>query len=231
MSSLSFRTIIVTAIASAMLVIPAAAFAGGATDDLSAVDSIASDVSVDGSNDSSASTISSASDSPTTDTYGSSEEIPPPVTCGSPSTDSGGSTKVPVDTSTSKAPVDTCSIPECSAADTDGKDANGKPCVECSSVDTDGKDASGQPCEPVTTTTEVPATTTEPVTGGGEVPEVAEPVAGGGTPIEAPEVIGGGAPELPFTGLPLWYAIYGGIGLMIIGGALWMRGHFGNKGA
>jgi hypothetical protein len=61
--------------------------------------------------------------------------------------------------------------------------------------------------------------------------EAPEPVEGGGTPEPAPgEAVGGGAPELPFTGLPLWYAIYGGLGLMVLGGALWMRGRFGAKG-
>ena len=57
-----------------------------------------------------------------------------------------------------------------------------------------------------------------------EEPTVAEPVAGGGEPLPTPsEAVGGGAPELPFTGLPLWYAIYGGIALMLVGSAIWLR--------
>ena len=49
------------------------------------------------------------------------------------------------------------------------------------------------------------------------------PAQGGGTPdmVPATEVSGGGGPELPFTGLSLWYAVYAGLALMLIGGGIW----------
>ena len=177
MSARRIRSLVILATAAAALALPAAALAGNPSDSLSATDSIAADVSVDGSNDSSAATESEASDSPTTDVYGSTETIPPPVTT-----------------------------------------------EECDSVG-GISDSSGNECEPVTTT----VTETPVVEGGGEVPVeepiIAEPVAGGGMPVPvvAAEVAGGGGPELPFTGLPLWYAIYGGIGLMVLGSAFWLR--------
>lgn len=252
----TIRTSAIVVIAIAAMALPAAAFAG---DQLSAVDALAADVAVDGSkNSTKPATETSAGDSPTTDTYsgGSTDSVPPPVTCGGSSGSTSSDTKPATGTSTKPA-TDTCTILECATGDTDGKDANGKPCVECSSVDTDGQDASGKPCVPATTTvTETPVTATEtactdgggtgatttPVTtgttvcgGGGmlETPEAlpatGEPVAGGGEPMlpAEPTAIGGGAPELPFTGLPLWYAIFGGLGLMLAGGALWARGRFG----
>lgn len=262
MSARSIRMVLIVALAVTALALPTGAVAA---DKLSAVDSIAADVSLDGSKESTKpATQTSASDSPMTDTYsgGSTDSVPPPVTCGSPPPTSSAS-KPATGTSTSKPATETCAIIECSAADTDGKDAKGKPCVECSSVDTDGTDASGKPCV-AATTTELPATTTvvtetpctdgggsgagstpvttTPVTtgttvcgGGGTaeapvaLPATGEPVAGGGQPVlpAEPTAIGGGAPELPFTGLPLWYAIYGGLGLILAGGALWARGRFG----
>jgi hypothetical protein len=97
---------------------------------------------------------------------------------------------------------------------------------------TSGTNSSGKPstgtCAPSTTIikTEKPVTkpVTTPVTGGGEVPEVGEPVSGGGDPLPVPaEVDGGGGPELPFTGLPLMYAIYAGFALMLLGGGIWLR--------
>lgn len=250
MSARSIRTIVILAIAVSALVLPTGAFAAGK---LSAVDAIAADVSVDGSkNVTKPATQTSASDSPTTDTYsgGSTDSVPPPVTCAGTPTSTSSSTKPATDTSTTKPATDTCTIVECAKGDTDGKDAKGKPCVECSSVDTDGKDASGKPCAPATTTivtttpctqgggkpaTTTPGSTATTVCGGGAVeetqalPATGEPVAGGGEPLlpEEPTAIGGGAPELPFTGLPLWYAIYGGFGLVLAGGALWARGRFG----
>jgi hypothetical protein len=249
MTARSIRHIVILAVAAAAIMLPSSAIAGPSTE-VSAVDAIASDASTDGSVDSSSDTTkSTASDSPTTDTYGGSgDSVPPPVTCDS-SSSSGSSGSTSTDSSSSTG-TDDCRIIECSAADTDGKDANGKPCVECSSFDTDGKDASGQPCVPVTTetVTETPCTDgsgstsggTEVCGGGGveepvEQPINPEPVIGGGEPLPvpapAPELVaGGGGPELPFTGLPLWYAIFGGLGLMAAGGAFWMRGHFGHKG-
>lgn len=264
MSARSIRMVLVLAVAVASLALPTGAL--GAADKLSAVDAIAADVSVDGAKDSTKpSTQTSASDSPMTDTYsgGSTDAVPPPVTCGSPAGSSADS-KPASGTSTSRPATESCAITECSPSDTDGKDANGKPCVECSSVDTDGMDASGKACV-AATTTELPATTTvvtetpctdgggsgdgitpvttTPVTtgttvcGGGGTPEApealpttGEPVAGGGEPVlpAEPTAIGGGAPELPFTGLPLWYAIYAGLGLVLAGGALWARGRFGD---
>jgi hypothetical protein len=59
--------------------------------------------------------------------------------------------------------------------------------------------------------------------------EAPEPVSGGGTPEPAPTALGGGGPELPFTGLPLMYAIYAGFGLILLGAAFWARGRFGAK--
>jgi hypothetical protein len=220
----SASLIIPVAAVAALLLVPAASFAGGTTESLSAVDSIAADVSVDGTNDSKPATQTDANDSPTKDTYGTgTDSVPPPVTCGSTTT-TDSSSKPAVDTSTSKPATDTCTI------------------VECSSADTDGKDASGKPCTVTETKTETPCTegggSGGTVCGGGgveepvEQPLVSEPVAGGGDPLPEPvEVAGGGGPELPFTGLPLWYAIYGGIALMLAGAALWMRGRFGSKGA
>ncbi len=178
----SIRTVAILAVAAATVAFPAAALADGTTDSLSAVDSIASDVSVDGTTDSSSSDVSSeASDSATTDTYGGTTESVPPVT------------------------------------------------DECASGGV--SDSDGNPCEETTTTTETPTDTDG---GGGveeaeETPAVSEPVAGGGTPTTE-EVSGGGGPELPFTGLPLWYAIYGGIALMVAGIAFWIRARFAREG-
>jgi hypothetical protein len=104
---------------------------------------------------------------------------------------------------------------------------------------TTGTDSSGKPatdtCAPTTTVvkTEKPVTkpVTTPVTGGGEVPEVGEPVSGGGDPLPVPaEVDGGGGPELPFTGLPLMYAIYAGFALMLLGGGIWLRARSAGRG-
>ncbi len=185
MSARSIRSIIVLATAAAALALPTAALAGDPSDSLSAVDSIAADVSVDGSNDSSAYTESEASDSPTTDVYGTTETIPPPVT---------------------------------------------DPCTDTSDL----SDASGNECDPITTTvTETPETPEVGGGGGPEEPLVEEPIVSGGgevpLPVVASEVIGGGAPELPFTGLPLWYAIYAGFGLMLLGAALWMRARVASR--
>jgi hypothetical protein len=228
MSARSIRNIVILAVAAATMAFPAAALAGGATDSsLSAVDSIASDVSVDGTSDSSSDVSSSASDSATSDTYGgSTDSVPPPVTCDS---SSGTSSDSSSSTDSSSSSTDSCTTTD-----------------ECS---TEGgiSDSEGNKCEtPVTTTTETPTVTEctddatvvgdsdSTVCGGGgveeaqDIPEVAEPVAGGGEPVT--EALGGGGPELPFTGLPLWYAIYGGIGLVLVGLAFWVRARFTREG-
>lgn len=242
-------SLIATLAALAVAAIPAVASANPTTESLSSVDAIAADVSVDGSLDTSKpETSSSASDSPTITTYGGGKDkVPPPVDCSTDggSTDAGGGKPGEGKPSTDK-PSETCTdtVIECSDADTDGLDANGKPCVECSSVDTDGVDASGKPC-----VTETSDPVTEPcvetdgggdlivgggaaVCGGGgadeapaELPiEEPEVVAGGGDAPTPTPVAGGGGPELPFTGLPLSSALWGGFGLMLIGAVMWFRG-------
>jgi hypothetical protein len=245
MSARSIRFLIISSIATlAFAVAPGLALAG--TDaQTSSVDAVSLSASTGSTSSSSATT--DASDSPTVDSYsGGGESVPPPVDCNG-STDSGSTSSG----STSSGSTDSGScdkIVECSSADTDGRDANGKPCVECSSFDTDGKDASGSPCVPVTEQKTCAAstdsigggsTTSGTVCGGGGVGEetpteqpvsAPEPVSGGGAPDNAPSAVGGGGPELPFTGLPLMYAIYAGFGLMIAGAALWLRGRFGKQG-
>lgn len=83
------------------------------------------------------------------------------------------------------------------------------------------------PTEPTTVSTVTEPTT--PVSGGGVVEEIETPepldvVSGSGAePVEEAPVAGGGGPELPFTGLPLWYAIYGGAALLLLGVGMWIR--------
>lgn len=227
----AYRTPILIVAITALMVVPGPASASGTASSLSAVDSIAADVAKDGTLSSKPSTQTSASDSPTKDAYGTSSTdlVPPPVTCGSSSSSSSSTSDL-----SSKPATDTCVIEQCSSADIDGKDANGNPCTKPAT-------------ETVTTTPttpEAPCVETDngfgsgngTVCGGGSIPSeqlaVDQPVSGGGAPLPAPaEISGGGGAELPFTGLPLWYAIYGGVGLMLAGAALWLRGRVNDRRA
>jgi hypothetical protein len=243
MSARRIRMIFPAAVAVALLLVPAGALADpSGMDKLSAVDSIAADVAIDGKDESKPATQTTASDSPSTQVYGGTgDKLPPPIDCGD-AKDALGSGKAPVDTfskpatdTSTKPATDTCTVVEACVDATDSKDAFGK----------DGKPACDVMTEtetPVVTGTCVEGPAGKPSTtvcGGGGAPQqpvdepfAAAPVAGGGEPMPiGTQVAGGGGPELPFTGLPLWYAIYGGLGLMILGGALWMRGRYGDKGA
>ncbi|MCW2956416.1 MAG: hypothetical protein JWO69_1285 [Thermoleophilia bacterium] len=200
----------------ALLAIPAGAMADPTTTTgLSVVDAISTDTALDGSSESSSSAVkAAASDSPAKDTYSEGKTpVPPPVDCSGADveytdTSSSSSSASGSGSGASAVKTDTCTtIVECSAADTDGKNAAGQPCVSTSTDCVDGATVCG---------------------GGGveEAPEdvPGEPVAGGGEPDVAPiETVGGGGPELPFTGLPLWYAIYGGLALVFGGIAFWLR--------
>lgn len=234
MSARSIRIIIVLSLAAlAAIALPTMAFAG----EVSAVDAVASAVAK--SKDASVDTSSKAAESPSTEVYsGGEEKVPPPVDCGSTKGSSGDPS---IDGKTDVS--DSCTIVECSEADTDGLNAAGEPCnpvEECSAADTDGLNAAGEPCVPEKTCEDdadaIGGGNAEDgiVCGGGGVPEelpveaAPEPVAGGGAPAPA-EAVGGGAPELPFTGLPLWYAAYAGLALLLFGGTLWARQKFGNR--
>lgn len=193
--------LLVAAVVAATLAIPASAVAGNPA--ISPTDSVAIAVSKgDTTTPPSKSTVTTSTDSPTVSTY-SGDTTPLPPSCDTPTTS----------TSTSTSGTST---PPASGGSGSSTTSTTTP-TTCTEVPT-----------PPTTVTPPPTTAT-PVAGGGvdeptNDPEPVEVVSGGGDPVEAPTAVkGSGGPELPFTGLPLWYAIYGGIGFMILGGAIWFR--------
>ena len=212
------QILIVSLATVALFAMPAAANAGTDTK-VSSVDAVSADVAPDGKGESTSPTTSSdAKDSPTVTSYGGGDDsVPPPTDCDTPDSDSSSSSSSSTSSGSGDSGVDTsCTvIVECSAADTDGKDATGAPCVTETCTEGGGTATDGTVC------------------GGGEVPPTEEqlpPVDGGGAP-EPVETIGGGGPELPFTGLPLHYVIYFGIALVLMGAALWIRARFGSDQA
>lgn len=129
---------------------------------------------------------------------------------------------------------------ECSADDTDGNDAKGESCVPeivagCTEAVAGGGNAGGNAdngaddANGAADDNEAAATTC----GGGGNDDTKPVVEGGGkSPATTPSAVaaGGGGPELPFTGLPLWWTMLAASVLMAIGGGMWMFAK-GRKGA
>jgi hypothetical protein len=194
-----FTATISLAAAVAALCVPTAALAGP-TDELSAFDTMAADLALDGSlNTSSSEVLSQSGESPTSHTYGTDTEIlPPPVDC------------VPASTDTSGGGSSVIGSPVCDTPVSEKPPVTETETVTETLPETTVVGGGGE-------TPEVPAVAEgTPVTGGGV------PVNVDSQPV--PVAAGGGA-GLPFTGQPLAIAMYGGVALMLLGGALWTRTH------
>jgi hypothetical protein len=158
--------------------------------------------------------------------------IPSFAFAGNPATSPVDSVAASVASGDSSAPSSSTSTSAPSKTSVDSSDS---PTASTYSVPTPDPcapvpDKSGLSTVPESCVQTPPTTESAPVSGGGVVddvktvdaPEPVDVVSGSGAAPE-PVVSGGGGPELPFTGLPLMYAIYAGIAFMLVGGAIWFR--------